>query len=403
MPPSFFTSLHKLCLFLVLALWLECANGFHSASIGADGDVWVIRVQPDGKILLGGAFTQVNGFSRNRIARLNSDGSLDFTFDTAGDGVNNRIHDIEIQPDGKIVIGGSFSEVSGQSRNGIARLNANGRLDTTFNPGAGVNNPGIGFGQSLVLALALQTDGKIVMGGSFTSVNGSSRNRIARLNANGSVDSSFAVGSGANDFINEVLIQDDGKILISGGFTVLRGNARNYFARLSTDSSVDQSFSIGDGANDFVRAMAIQSNGKIVIGGEFSAVQGVARPGLATILPSGALDTTTAAPTSSPWKLALQANNKVLSAGFITGSVARFNADLSSDPLFQSGPIAGRLRAVAVQEDGKILIGGTFNSINGKQRNKIARLNTDGSLDLSDPSFCFVIKSQNQRVFPVCL
>lgn len=149
---------------------------------GADNIVWSVTVQPDGKVLLGGFFTIYNGISRNRIARLNLNGSLDTTFNPSI-GANNIVRSVVLQPDGKILIGGQFTSYNSIPRNYIARLNADGSLDPTFNPGTGANN--------LVLTLALQPDGKVIIGGLFTSYNGTSRNRIARLHANGSLDTTL--------------------------------------------------------------------------------------------------------------------------------------------------------------------------------------------------------------------
>src|SRR5262249_40113691 len=89
---------------------------------GADSTVYALAVQPDGKLLLGGFFTQVNGTPRARIARLNADGSLDTSFDP-GSGANNFVQALAVQPDGKVLLGGGFSQVNGTPRNTIARLN----------------------------------------------------------------------------------------------------------------------------------------------------------------------------------------------------------------------------------------------------------------------------------------
>jgi len=165
-------------------------------------------VQADGKIIIGGDFTTVNGTSRNRIARLNTDGSLDTSFNS---GANNYVETITVQADGKIIIGGQFSAFNGTARNGIARLNADGTLDTSFNPGSGAN--------SYVYTSAVQADGKIIIGGYFTTFNGTAHNRIARLNTDGSIDASFNPGSGANASVITSAVQADGKIIIGGGFT----------------------------------------------------------------------------------------------------------------------------------------------------------------------------------------
>ena len=129
------------------------SQGFNPS---ANGSVYAIAQQDDGKVLIGGTFTTVNGTARNGIARLNADGSLDTSFDP-GTGADNFVQALAQQADGKVLIGGSFNDINGTARNGIARLNADGSLDTGFDPGTGANN--------IVFALAQQADGKVMIGG----------------------------------------------------------------------------------------------------------------------------------------------------------------------------------------------------------------------------------------------
>src|SRR5262249_8703829 len=149
-----------------------------------------IASQNDGRVLIGGGFTSVNGIGRNHVARLNSDGTLDNRFDP-GTGSDGGVLCLVLQLDGKVLVGGRFLHVNGVVRNGIARLNGvDGGLDLTFDPGAGTDGP--------VNSIALQPDGKLLIGGEFTRVNGNSRTGIARLNPDGTLDGSFDPGSGAH-------------------------------------------------------------------------------------------------------------------------------------------------------------------------------------------------------------
>jgi uncharacterized delta-60 repeat protein len=200
-------------------------TGFDPGS-GANYPVWALALQPDGNILIGGEFTTYNSTSRNHIARLSSTGSLDTTFDP-GLGANGSVWALVLQGDGKIIIGGGFTSYNGVTRNGIARLNANGSLDTTFDPGSGANDS--------VTAAAVQGDGRIIIGGMFTSYNGVVRNRIARLNANGSLDTTFDPGSGPSERVLSIAIQGDRKILIVGLFAFYSGSVRNRIARIWPD------------------------------------------------------------------------------------------------------------------------------------------------------------------------
>lgn len=173
---------------------------------GFDIPVVSIALQSDGKILTGGAFTTFNGTGVSRIARLNADGTLDASFNQ-GTGFDNNVRTIVIQNDGKILTGGIFLNYNGTARNRIVRLNADGSLDTSFDPGTGFNGE--------VISIALQSDGKILVVGNFTNYNGITSNRIARLNLNGTLDASFNTGSGFNDEAESLALQSDGKILVA--------------------------------------------------------------------------------------------------------------------------------------------------------------------------------------------
>src|SRR5437660_492679 len=189
----------------------------------ANGTVYVVVVQPDGKILIGGDFTTLspNGgaaVTRNRIARLNPDGTLDTAFNP---NANNTVLSIAVQADGKILAGGGFTTIGGQTRNRIARLDANSALADAFNPNA--NNS--------VLSIAVQADGKILAGGDFTTIGGQTRNHIARLDATTGLADSF--NPNANDYVFSIAVQADGKILAGGFFNSansIGGQARNRIA-----------------------------------------------------------------------------------------------------------------------------------------------------------------------------
>ncbi|MFP5445738.1 MAG: fibronectin type III domain-containing protein, partial [Betaproteobacteria bacterium] len=178
----------------------------------------------------------VGGQMRNRIARLNADGTLDAGFNPDA---NNFVSSVAVQPDGKVLVGGSFTSMGGQMRNRIARLNADGTLDEGFNPD--VPN-------GLVFSVAVQPDGKVLVGGSFTNVGGQTRNRIARLNADGTLDADF--NPDANSDVSSLAVQPDGKVLVGGSFTSMGGLMRNRIARLSVPEAALQSLEAtasGDG------------------------------------------------------------------------------------------------------------------------------------------------------------
>src|SRR6185436_7757543 len=164
---------------------------------------------------------------------------------------------------GKVLIGGDFGSVNGVGRANLARLNSDGSVDSTFDTGAGADAP--------VRAIALQLDGRILIGGSFTNYNGVPMGRIARLNANGSLDPLFTPGPGANDTVNSIVVQGDTKIVVGGQFTRFNGVSRFRLTRLNNDGTADPTINFGAGANNFVPAVLVQPNDdKIVIGGGFT-------------------------------------------------------------------------------------------------------------------------------------
>jgi uncharacterized delta-60 repeat protein len=155
---------------------------------------------------------------------------LDQTFNpTTNNGV---VFAVAAQADGKVIIGGTFTTVGSSSRARIARLNANGTLDGSFNPGTGANGT--------VNAIALQSDGKIVLGGDFTSINGTNRNRYARLNSNGALDLGFDPGRGADGTVFSVALLPDGKVILGGDFTMVNGFLRRGVARVNGDTPAVQ-------------------------------------------------------------------------------------------------------------------------------------------------------------------
>ena len=303
-----------------------------------------IAVQPNGKTLYGGQFTDYNGLTQYNIIRLNSDGSNDSSF-VLGTGfintTNSEIFTIVLQSDGKILVGGSFTTFNGADAYYIVRLNSDGSRDNSFINGTLLN--GLTFN---VRAISVQSDGKIVVGGEFTSYGfpiNTSANRIIRFNSDGSVDASFVYGTGFNGIVFSIAIQSDGKILVGGSFTDYNGTPASRIIRLNSDGSVDTSFVYGTGFDSSVFSIAIQTDGKIIIVGAFINYNGTPA-------------------------------NRII----------RFNSDGSVDTSFVYGTGFNNLvRYIAIQSDGKILVGGSFTTYNGTSANRIIRLNSNGSIDTS--------------------
>ncbi len=302
--------------------------------------------QPDGKIIIVGHFSSYKGVPRNRIARLHSDGSLDMSFDPGSGviGYNDYIGRAVLVPgSGKILISGDFTSFNGVPRNRIARLHPDGSLDTTFDPGAGADRH--------INAIAVQADGRILIGGYFSNYNGVPRNYLARLNTDGSLDTSFDPGLGPENGVFNIAALSNGKILISGGFTSYRRISRNKIAQLHADGTLDESFDPGTGAgggdwsmdqravND-ITVLTLLANGKVMIGGDFSSYNGVMRNQIARLHPDGSLD-----------------------LDFDPGNGAGF-----------------RVNAIAEQPNGNLIIAGYINWEN-VVRHHIAQVDDKGNLD----------------------
>ena len=321
---------------------------------GMNGDVLALALQPNGQILAGGNFTFVNGVPENCIARLNADGSLDRAgFLNGYSGANGAVQAVVCQTDGRVIIGGAFNNVDGTARNRIARLMTDGSLDTSFSPPGGASAPVYALAETFVNGAR-----EIYVGGAFNIISGGASPNLARLNggstnsAGGSLDTSFATGSGPNGAVYAIAVYPAnspfaGKLLVGGAFASINGFALGHVARMNGDGSVDTNFDLNLGANDTVRAIAIQSDGRILIGGDFTNVNGTALNRIARLNSDGSLDTN------------------------FTANVTN-NADAGAN---------GSVQAIAVQADNRIVLVGQFTSANGVTRNHITRLMPNGAVD----------------------
>lgn len=347
---------------------------------GANNTVFTMALQTNGKIFIGGYFNQYNSTARTRVARVNTDGTLDATF-LPGTGANNPVLSSAIQPtDGKIIIGGNFTTYNGTARNRIARLNTDGTLDLTFDPGTGVNNS--------VFDIEIQNDGKIILVGDFTTFNGLTRNHIVRLNTDGSIDNTFQHVTGANSYIWSITRQpSDDKLIIGGNFTLYDGNTAVRVARINTDGTFDNTFNAGTGANDIVTAVTLQANGKVLLGGDLTDYNGTAVSKMVRLNSNGSIDpsfTTAmgAGANDQVSAIAVQSNGKIIISGYFTtvdgasrNRIARLNPNGSLDLNFVPGSGGGSIiRAIAVQSDNNLVIGGYFTNYNGTTINRLTRL-----------------------------
>lgn len=370
------------------------ADGSPDASfLAGEGPNYVVNVivfQPDGKILIGGSFDEYNGIDRSRIARLNADGSLDETFQV-GTGCDGSVLAMALQSDGKIVIGGNFSNYNGNASECVARLNVDGSFDATFDVGTGPDI--IAFGAD-VYGLEIQLDGKVLVAGNFSSFDGTNVGHIVRLNPGGDVDGTFLTGSGAQSGIRAMELQPDGGILIAGFFVSFNGTSRMRIARLLPTGSVDPSFDPESGLANIPHDIELQPNGKILVAGSFSDYDGTPVAGVVRINPDGNIDPAFTPGTGGGVKytVSVRPDGKILAGGNYTaynnlmmGHLTCLHADGMVNMDFNPQTAAnGDIFTVSRQPDDKLIIGGRFFDYDWNHSYALARLLPNGDFD---PSF----------------
>lgn len=171
------------------------------------------------------------------------------------------------QPDGKIIVVGSFDLYNNVTARNIIRLNNSGSKDSTFGVGTGLSDS--------VRSVLSQPDQKIIVGGSFTSYNGITENRIIRFNSNGTKDISFNTGTGFDGVVNTIVLQNNGKIVVGGIFSSYNGVLTGSVVRLNNDGTRDTTFNTSFNNNFQIFSMAPQPDGKIILGGQFISYNGI--------------------------------------------------------------------------------------------------------------------------------
>ncbi|HEY0976661.1 MAG TPA: hypothetical protein VGE21_04255 [Flavobacteriales bacterium] len=381
---------------------------------GVKGRIECSLVLPSGKVLIGGDLDYVDGSSVTNIACLDPDGTLNdvLFYCHAQDGPVNAM---VLQPDGNIIIAGGFASVNGTPAKRIARILSDGSVDPTFDAGPG-------FTGGTVSTLALQPDGRVIVGGSFTAYQGATVGRIVRLNSNGSRDFSFNTGFGFNDQVRCVQPVPDGKVLVGGKFTSFNSVQRTWIARLNSNGSLDAAFfdetfaPSGLGPDHYpseelkgVHDIIVRPSGTILFCGLFGSVHGTVRRSIAEVdAISGALVPGFAATTQCQMStgqffhmLHLLPGGDVLVAGtfedcttgadgFGTSTLKRglIRVDPTGSivytyaPLFRQGLFSAihEVRTLSPLADGRIFVGGAgFPNPSGGEG--MAVIATDGTLD----------------------
>ncbi|MFN6130640.1 MAG: beta strand repeat-containing protein, partial [Planctomycetota bacterium] len=369
-----------------------------------------VTVQPDGKILVGGS--SHNGSNHDfALVRYNADGSLDTSFGTGGKvttaiGTGSDIGgSVTIQPDGKIVVGGT-ARIGSTDDFALVRYNADGTLDTSFGTG-GMVTTAIGTSTDFGYSVTIQPDGKIVVAG-YARIGSTDDFALVRYNANGTLDTSFGTGGKVTtaigtsvDWGRSVTIQPDGKIVV-GGYATIGGTADFALMRYNANGSLDTSFGTGGKvttaigtSTDRGDSVTVQPDGKVLVGGyafiagtqDFALVRYNADGSLdATFGTGGKVTTDIGTSDDQGYSVTIQPDGKIVVAGTTTEefALARYNADGTFDTTFGSGGIVTTrvgwntsiAYSVTLQSDGKIVVSGTTT-----EEFALARYNADGSLD----------------------
>lgn len=362
-----------------------------------------IVVLADGKILIGGEFEEAFGSGNRRdIIRLNADGSPDGTFYSQGfrtvTNYRQGVNSIVVLPDGKLIIGGDFTRWhidSGtvlMTPKCILRLNANGSLDSSF---AGIASFSNDYDDSNWISdMKMTPDGKLLLTGRINSYNGVAVNNIVKIDADGNRDTSFHnICKGFNGTTKQILQQPDGKIIVSGAFSMYNGFTRDRLIRLNIDGSIDQGFNAKcyEFVADYTQIwdLALQSDGKLLVASSGRYYNATPGGSLVRLNADGSLDTSFVSLTPGNYGLSgyyscvkLQSDGKILTVGrtFSDNVIKRFNADGTPDTTFNFTTYTNCSK-IAIQPDGRILF--SYSTTSGINTYKMGRLLADGQIDTS--------------------
>lgn len=343
------------------------------------GTVNALFFQLDGKLVIGGDFTAVNGTSRTNLARLNTDGSLDTTFTISATGGAVRTL-VDFAPGaGAVAVGGEFTALGGLTSipyYGVINLSTNGVVTTSQPRSAGPVRSILAYG-----------NGDLLLGGDFTFIGTVSVSRMARVNVyDGTVAPALNINPNASV---RAMLKDDSaqqRIVIGGVFTQVHTTPRNHLARLEPYGATQLTWPEATGGE--VRAIAVQTNDAALIGGAFTALGGSPRTSLGRILVNDTLDASYTPNLDGPVNaIAALPNARALIGGSFTtagggvrANLARLNSDGTVDVTF-TADTDGEVFAITQLTDGKVYVGGDFTTIGGIARRGVARLNADGTVD----------------------
>lgn len=341
-----------------------------------NGRLFRVRPLADGGAVIGGSLLTVAGKPSPLIARLDSHGAL-LPFETGWSVGDGTVREILVEPDGHLLVGGGFRTVGvdGSTSSSLVRLHSSGKPDTNFRPVFSSN--------AAIFAIARHLDGRIAVGGTFNSVNGDVRSNLVVLDAQGQIDSHFRPQ--IDGTVNACLWATN-RLLIAGAFGVVNGEVRKGIAQLMPDGSLDPTFVPIEYPDKAVQCLALQRNGRILIGGQFTSIGTKPNRLIARLLANGQLDTGFSSSLSGIVinSMALQSDGAIVVTGnltaFGTPGIARLLPNGSIDYWFDSG--TGLIRpdgegvgfCVDLDVHGDVLVAGLFSHVNGLNRSRVARL-----------------------------
>ncbi len=346
--------------------------------------VGFLEILNDGKILIVGGFTSINGVGRKAIARLNADGSLDESFNANWlDGGSSfggpSITAMKVLPDGKILVAGNLPFDGNCCNPRIRRLNYDGSPDPTMT--ATPFNSGLDPLYNIIRSVNQHPNGKIFMCGKFTLPNGNSRLHLARYNNDGTYDSTFATV--IDNECQDVEVLPDGKYYLSSWSGTINGTPHERLLRFNADDSIDTTFNAEPlpGSNPtYYYKIKLESNGKLIVFRNTGCcVEQVAR-----LNADGSLHTNYPTSIDEPGDVAVQSNGKVVVAALFDNVFGqsdvfnRFNLDTTHDPsqprMGLSGPSSSAYpKAIEFTADGKLLMGGNFTQVNDGTNGSVSR------------------------------
>ena len=369
---------------------------------GFNGAVYASLALPDNSVVYGGVFTSYNGTNCQGIVKLRSDGTIDPNWIYAGV-VNGaqasigtaNVYDLKLQSDGKILVVGSFNQYWGLTAPNMARISSiDGGLDIPFRDVIITNGP-----NGAIWSADLQSDGKIIIGGDFSNLGGGNvRNGVARFNTNGTIDNTFTFSGTTNATIRKVKTQSDDKILVGGNYTTINGVAKNRITRLNADGTSDATF-LGTGANNYVLDIEVQSDNKILLSGDFTDYNGSLANRFIRLNANGTLEGIFNNCNATVRSLTLLNNGSIVLGGqfnlaptYSAIRIAVLNSDLTYNTTFANPSANNTVFTTSLLADGRIAVGGDFTFFRGLARNRGAVMQYCDGFSIgaasSSPSLC---------------